>query len=226
MLGESCIAKEKRVDAEKEMEEKIGIVESLLANVEQGTGIAPGLVNEIVSMLDQKEIGTVEEWKRYVTTMKRDGEMLVEICRMLNTNVFQLESSSVKLQEAARKGEAHDEEATFNFKCFESVTLGDVQGVPLPGAFTWKPFVDVWSAWRTCSIFIRTDIAVAEKIQLCKAEVVSLDAEALKRILILAYEVCTEWTEFICSSRGIAKHPPIDGNCIIEFYRIAFEKLK
>lgn len=33
MLGDSRVAKEKRVDVEKEVEEKIGMVESYLANV-------------------------------------------------------------------------------------------------------------------------------------------------------------------------------------------------
>ncbi|VDP46289.1 unnamed protein product [Heligmosomoides polygyrus] len=42
----------------------------------------------------------------------------------------------------------------------------------------------------------------------------------------MAYEVGTEWTEFVCVNKGIAKHPPIEGNCIVEFYKAAFEQLK
>ncbi|VDO22395.1 unnamed protein product [Haemonchus placei] len=43
---------------------------------------------------------------------------------------------------------------------------------------------------------------------------------------MVAYSVCTEWTEFICTTKSIAKHEPIEQNCIIEFYRVAFEDLK
>ncbi|VDO91350.1 unnamed protein product [Heligmosomoides polygyrus] len=73
-------------------------------------------------------------------------------------------------------------------ECFRNATLGDVRGISLPGAFSRKPFGDIWSAWRTMSIFIRTDLTVAENIQLYEEGVVTLDAEALRNILRMAYE--------------------------------------
>lgn len=111
-------------------------------------------------------------------------------------------------------------------ECFGSSTLGDIPGIVLPGAFARKPFGNVWRAWKIASIFIRTDLTVAEKIKLHKEGVTSLDAEALRHILRLAYDVCTDWTEFICVNRSISKHPPVEQNCILEFYKVAFENLK
>ncbi|VDL78031.1 unnamed protein product [Nippostrongylus brasiliensis] len=44
--------------------------------------------------------------------MERDGEVLSELCELLNTNVFQLGTSVRKLQEAARKGTTDEEGKT------------------------------------------------------------------------------------------------------------------
>ncbi|VDP46688.1 unnamed protein product [Heligmosomoides polygyrus] len=110
--------------------------------------------------------------------------------------------------------------------CFAKATLADIAGVSFPGAYGRQPFGNVWSAWRTASIFIRTDVTVAEKIRLNREKVVALDVVALKSILRVAYELCTDWTEFICTHATIEKHPTIENNCIRDFYKIAFEDLK
>ncbi|KIH57010.1 hypothetical protein ANCDUO_12806 [Ancylostoma duodenale] len=52
-----------------------------------------------------------------------------------------------------------------------------------------------------------------------------LDAETLFRILLLAYENYTEWTEFICSMNSIEKHVAIESNCV-EDYRVTFARVK
>ncbi|XGW22205.1 hypothetical protein V3C99_004865 [Haemonchus contortus] len=83
----------------------------------------------------------------------------------------------------------------------------------------------MWSAWKAASIFIRKELTVPQKITFFKQGVVSLDEEALRRILKLAYSLCTDWTEFICTTPSVAKHEVIEGNCIIDFYRGAFERL-
>ncbi|VDO22662.1 unnamed protein product [Heligmosomoides polygyrus] len=110
--------------------------------------------------------------------------------------------------------------------CFGKLTLSDIQGISFPGAYGRRPFRDLWSAWKTASIFVRTDISVPQKIQYVKEGVVVLDAAALCEILRLAYNTCTDWTEFLCATRRIAAHPAIEENSITEFYRVAFEKLK
>lgn len=51
------MAKDRRVEVEKEMVEKIGMVEENLSSVEKVTKLAPDLLNEVVSMLDQRVFG-------------------------------------------------------------------------------------------------------------------------------------------------------------------------
>ncbi|VDO68661.1 unnamed protein product [Heligmosomoides polygyrus] len=67
---------------------------------------------------------------------------------------------------------------------------------------------------------------MTEKIRLHRDRVVTLDAEALKNTLMVAYELCTDWTEFICTNNRISKHPPIDDMCVLDFFQVAFEELK
>uniref|UniRef100_A0A7I5E7W1 Integrase catalytic domain-containing protein n=1 Tax=Haemonchus contortus TaxID=6289 RepID=A0A7I5E7W1_HAECO len=110
--------------------------------------------------------------------------------------------------------------------CFAKATLTDIEGIHFPGAYRKKPFGDMWSAWKAASIFIRKELTVPQKIAFFKQGVFSLDEEALRRILKLAYSLCTDWTEFICTTSSVAKHEVIEGNCIIDFYRGAFERLK
>ncbi|XGW07223.1 hypothetical protein V3C99_017056 [Haemonchus contortus] len=110
--------------------------------------------------------------------------------------------------------------------CFAKTTLSDIQGIQFPGAYGRQPFGDPWTAWKTASIFIRKELTTMQKVELVRNRAVSLDTEALRKVLTVAYSVCTEWTEFICTTRSIAKHESIDQNCVIDFYRIAFEDLK
>ncbi|KIH53811.1 hypothetical protein ANCDUO_16047 [Ancylostoma duodenale] len=53
-------------------------------------------------------------------------------------------------------------------ECFRVVTHGDIEGINLIGAFAKTPFKIVWSAWKSASIFIRTDIYDASKIKASK----------------------------------------------------------
>uniref|UniRef100_A0A7I4Z6K0 RNA-directed DNA polymerase n=1 Tax=Haemonchus contortus TaxID=6289 RepID=A0A7I4Z6K0_HAECO len=110
--------------------------------------------------------------------------------------------------------------------CFAKTTLSDIEGIQFPGAYGGQPFGDPWTAWKTASIFIRKELNTMQKVELVRNRAVSLDTEALRKVLMVAYSVCTEWTEFICTTRSIAKHESIDQNCVIDFYRIAFEDLK
>lgn len=42
-------------------------------------------------------------------TIERDGEILAELCDMMNTNVFQLRSNVAKLQEASKRAEVDED---------------------------------------------------------------------------------------------------------------------
>ncbi|XGW22036.1 hypothetical protein V3C99_004751, partial [Haemonchus contortus] len=110
--------------------------------------------------------------------------------------------------------------------CFSKTTLSDSQGIQFPGANGRHLIGNPWMAWKTASIFIRKELSTMQKVEQVRNRAVSLDTEALRKVLMVAYSVCTEWTEFICTTMSIAKHESIDQNCVIDFYRIASEDLK
>ncbi|VDP23174.1 unnamed protein product [Heligmosomoides polygyrus] len=171
--------------------------------------------------------------------MERDGETMAEICEILNTNVLQVKNDVSILQKVAEEvdKEKRQEADVFDWSAIsrslestleDDTSPGGARGAVIGsmGAYWRQPFGNVWSAWRTASIFIRTDVTVAEKIRLNREKVVALDVVALKGILRVAYELCTDWTEFICTHATNGKHPTIESNCIRDFYKIALEDLK
>lgn len=110
--------------------------------------------------------------------------------------------------------------------CFANATLGDIKGIEFPGAYARQKVSDIWTAWKVASIFVRDDLTMKDKLRLYKERAVCLDARALHAILRLAYEVCTEWTEFVCTTDAIKKHSTIEDNCVLPFYEKAFAQLK
>ncbi|VDO92849.1 unnamed protein product [Heligmosomoides polygyrus] len=110
--------------------------------------------------------------------------------------------------------------------CFADTTLGDIQGVDFPGALAKNPFSNVWSAWKIASIFIRNNIDVATKMKLYREQKMMLDVDALVRVLMVAYNTCEEWTDFICSATGITRHAPIDTHAFDRPYEEALRKVK
>ncbi|EYC44211.1 hypothetical protein Y032_0468g2007 [Ancylostoma ceylanicum] len=95
--------------------------------------------------------------------------------------------------------------------CLAKAKLGDLKGVHFPGAFAKEPVITVWNAWKAASLFIRTDIDMAEKVKHHTNGVISPDAKALVAVLRLAYDRCRDWTAFICSTAGVNKHVNVDG---------------
>ncbi|KAK5975709.1 hypothetical protein GCK32_009172, partial [Trichostrongylus colubriformis] len=175
---------------------------------------------------------SVEALMRHSENHRAEGESLFDwssICEELEVAVNGHDStdagrrSGAVLTSAAEKG--HLQYQCLD-DCFANTTLGDIEGLNLPGAYGKRPFGDVWTAWKAASIFIRKELTVPQKIRLFKDRAVSLDVEALTRVLKLAYSVCTDWTEFLCTTSTISKHEAIDGNCIIDFYKPAFSDLK
>uniref|UniRef100_A0A8L8JWG3 DDE Tnp4 domain-containing protein n=1 Tax=Heligmosomoides polygyrus TaxID=6339 RepID=A0A8L8JWG3_HELPZ len=102
--------------------------------------------------------------------------------------------------------------------------LGDIEGISFPRALAKKPIVDVWSAWKTASIFIRNDKDLPTKMKYREHAVV-LDVDALSKVLKVACDICMEWTDFICSITGVTKHAPVDGYAVERFYDTALRKV-
>ncbi|KAK6037258.1 zinc knuckle [Cooperia oncophora] len=51
--------------------------------------LSPLLKKEITETLARRGIECVDDWKEYVRTMEQDGEVMAELCEILNTDVFQ-----------------------------------------------------------------------------------------------------------------------------------------
>ncbi|VDO90361.1 unnamed protein product [Heligmosomoides polygyrus] len=81
----------------------------------------------------------------------------------------------------------------------------------------------------TKTMFMRngvSDVLKKEKIRLNKERAICLDVRALTRILRLAYDSCTEWTEFICATETIRRYKPIEDNCILPLYEKVLRQVK
>ncbi|KHJ79738.1 hypothetical protein OESDEN_20606, partial [Oesophagostomum dentatum] len=111
-------------------------------------------------------------------------------------------------------------------QCLMEARLADIPDVAFPGAFAKEPVGTVWKAWIATSIFSRHDIDLPTKIKLFRRGAVCLDEAALKPVLKLAYNRCTAWTEFICSTESIASHKEIEGFFVHAMYDKAFQDLK
>ncbi|EYC36975.1 hypothetical protein Y032_0839g2622 [Ancylostoma ceylanicum] len=96
--------------------------------------------------------------------------------------------------------------------CFDDVRLNDISGCSFPGAVGKEPVSTLWSAWLAASIFRRTDLDLGEKIRYHREGVVCHDSEALKSVLKMAFQRCIDWTEFVCNTKKIMEHAPIEGN--------------
>ncbi|VDP42346.1 unnamed protein product [Heligmosomoides polygyrus] len=110
--------------------------------------------------------------------------------------------------------------------CFSSSKLGNIEGISFPGALAKKPIVDVWSAWKTASIFVRNDKDLPTKMKMYREHAVVLDVDALSKVLKVAYDTCMEWTDFICSTTGVTRHAPVDSYAVERFCDTALRKVK
>ncbi|EYC18252.1 hypothetical protein Y032_0028g1760 [Ancylostoma ceylanicum] len=110
--------------------------------------------------------------------------------------------------------------------CLMQAKLSDIAGVEFPGAFANEPVGTVWKAWIASSIFGRHDIDLPKKIKLFRRGNTCLDETALKPILKLAYNRCTAWTEFLCSTECISEHKDIDKFSVQQMYDDALRNFK
>ncbi|VDO18786.1 unnamed protein product [Heligmosomoides polygyrus] len=90
--------------------------------------------------------------------------------------------------------------------CLKDVKLGNIEGIPFPGAVANRPFANVWQAWRAASVFVRTDIeflCATDKIR--KHE--KIDSYGFEEIYNMALQKLRKSLE----SEGKPKRPIHDG---------------
>ncbi|KIH63582.1 hypothetical protein ANCDUO_06116 [Ancylostoma duodenale] len=63
-------------------------------------------------------------------------------------------------------------------------------------------------------------------MKLYRERVVMLDTDTLARVLIVTYDTCVEWTDFICSTEGIRKHVAVENHSFDGAHDVALKTLK
>ncbi|KAK6025952.1 zinc knuckle [Ostertagia ostertagi] len=66
------------------------------------------LMTDISMTLVSRGIESRDDWRDYIETMERDGEVLADICDILNTDVLQVKKEVEKLQAVVKSKEALD----------------------------------------------------------------------------------------------------------------------
>ncbi|KIH66563.1 hypothetical protein ANCDUO_03111 [Ancylostoma duodenale] len=64
------------------------------------------------------------------------------------------------------------------------------------------------------------------KMKLYRERVITLDTDALARVLKVAYDRCVEWTDFVCSTNGIRKHATVENHSFDGAYDTALRAVK
>ncbi|VDO68663.1 unnamed protein product [Heligmosomoides polygyrus] len=98
ILNDSRLGKEERIEVKKEIAVGIARVEEALEGSPSEHGMSPKLVRVVGAVMEQRGIDSVDEWRNYLRTMERDGELMAEVAEMLNTDVLQVKEAVAVLQ--------------------------------------------------------------------------------------------------------------------------------
>ncbi|XGW34012.1 hypothetical protein V3C99_018064 [Haemonchus contortus] len=208
---------------------------------ETGGGALQGLNEAVVNVIavDKKtkwleELEEDEDFSLVLDALRKDD--LNRTVRMHGTNnwirvaALLMENGDPKMctEEGALRSSNRVKKLRYECKdgCLKETCFGDLKDIVFPGAFAKEPLGSLWRAWVAASILIRNDMNAAEKIKAWKKGVICLDAEALQRVLRLAYDRCKDWTEFLYVTDGISKHDRIDDYCFDRTYDEALKNLK
>ncbi|KAK5981123.1 hypothetical protein GCK32_022514, partial [Trichostrongylus colubriformis] len=109
LLGETKVSKQAKTAIESEWAKMVERMERLCSG-HRATASEP-LMRVVNRTLTERKIECEEDWEEYVVTMERDGELLAELSRMLNVNIFQIKDSVEALM---RHSENHRAEGAFS----------------------------------------------------------------------------------------------------------------
>ncbi|KAK6062053.1 hypothetical protein COOONC_00274 [Cooperia oncophora] len=90
VLSNAKLTKQIRTELEEGWNQVKEAVEDLERRVLCHSMVPEGLMREIIATLAQRVIESEQEWREYVRTVEKDGELINELCKHLDTDVFQL----------------------------------------------------------------------------------------------------------------------------------------
>ncbi|KAK6062054.1 hypothetical protein COOONC_00275 [Cooperia oncophora] len=90
VLSNAKLTKQIRTELEEGWNQVKEAVEDLERRVLCDSMVPEGLMREIIATLAQRVIESEQEWREYVRTVEKDGELINELCKHLDTDVFQL----------------------------------------------------------------------------------------------------------------------------------------
>ncbi|KAK6050614.1 hypothetical protein COOONC_11883, partial [Cooperia oncophora] len=90
VLASAKIARQTKTDLEKDWDVVSEAVEKLAREALHHPVVPEELMEEVVVTLTQRGIETGAEWRDYVDTVEKDGELVNELCDFLQTDVSQL----------------------------------------------------------------------------------------------------------------------------------------
>ncbi|RCN29071.1 hypothetical protein ANCCAN_25172 [Ancylostoma caninum] len=90
ILSECRVARQTKVEIENELDRASKEVERNLGGIQTKSSIPIGLMDVIAETLAQRGIDSELEWREYVRTMERDGEIVADICESLNIDALQI----------------------------------------------------------------------------------------------------------------------------------------
>ncbi|KAK6022583.1 zinc knuckle [Ostertagia ostertagi] len=109
ILGKSRVSNQAKAEVEGVWTKALEEIEQYWRKIKEGETLPLLLVREIAKTLSQRGIESVEDWREYVRTMEQDGEVMGEICDMLNTDVLQVKREIMALQEGQKSQVASGE---------------------------------------------------------------------------------------------------------------------
>ncbi|KAK6030980.1 zinc knuckle [Ostertagia ostertagi] len=108
LLYESRISREKRSEFEKEFQVSMKRIEESANEGSNESKYRDDLLTDISMTLVSRGIESRDDWRDYIETMERDGEVLADICDILNTDVLLVKKEVEKLQAVVKSKEALD----------------------------------------------------------------------------------------------------------------------
>ncbi|VDL67098.1 unnamed protein product [Nippostrongylus brasiliensis] len=111
VVGESRVTRERKEEIVRVL--KTGLDEAAaILKIDEGPQLE--LWSSVGETLRHRGIDSGEEWHSYISTMERNGEIVAEICEMLNADVLQVKDEIAALREAVNAGKAVDKGRVYN----------------------------------------------------------------------------------------------------------------